>query len=242
MMCSERPAMDFSRRLTPEILDTLPQDDPRALRSRRDLRMINAVLGGGRWLLKQIHTQLSADPKIRRVIECGAGDGILTRKIADMLAARHPDTSVIAVDLQPHPRGWQQHPNVQWHQGDLLTADALFDHTTLVVANLMLHHFTDKQLQSLGKTFSHARCALLSEPHRWKPWMRYALYPLGLNDVTRHDMKVSIESGFTDTELADTLGFAAPEWEVSSRSTFRGLHQVVARRISDDHDTPNTTI
>jgi len=234
--------MDFPRRLTPEILDTLPQDDPRALRSRRDLRVINAVLGGGRWLLQHIDAQLSADPKIRRVVECGAGDGVLTRKIANMLAARHPDISVTAVDLQPHPRGWQEHPNAQWHQGDLLTAEALFDQTTLIVANLILHHFTDEQLQTLGKIFSQARCALFSEPHRWRPWMRFALYPLGLNDVTRHDMRVSVESGFTGTELEDKLGFTAPEWKVSNRSTFRGLHQVIARRMSDDHDTPDSTI
>ncbi len=234
--------MDFPRRLTQEILDTLSQDDPRALRSRRDLRMINVVLGGGRWLLKQIDAQLSADSNIRRVIECGAGDGVLTRKIADMLTARHPDISITAVDLQPHPRGWQEHPNAQWHQGDLLTADALFDNTTLIVANLMLHHFTEEQLQSLGKTFARARCALISEPHRWRPWMRFALYPLGLNDVTRHDMKVSIESGFTDTELADWLGFSAPDWEVSSHSTFRGLHQVIARRMGGNNDSPHSTI
>jgi hypothetical protein len=33
------------RLVQPEILDTLPPDDPRALRSRRDLRRVNAWMG-----------------------------------------------------------------------------------------------------------------------------------------------------------------------------------------------------
>ena len=34
--------MSFPRRLEPELLDQLPADDPRAMRSRRDLKRINA--------------------------------------------------------------------------------------------------------------------------------------------------------------------------------------------------------
>ena len=222
--------MDFPRKLTPEILDALDQDDPKAIRSRRDLRIINTVLGGTRWILRNVDDLLSKDQTITKIVECGAGDGTMTLELASLLAEKHPKVSLTAVDLQPAPRNWQAHDKVTWHRGDLLKSPELFDEHTLVVANLMLHHFTAEQLGTLGKEFTTAKAAVLSEPHRWRKWMRFALYPLGLNSVTRHDMRISIESGFTDTELVDFLGFDSSQWDVISGSTFRGLHQVIARR------------
>ena len=35
----------WPRRVIAELLDELPPDDPRALRSRRDLRLINRIMG-----------------------------------------------------------------------------------------------------------------------------------------------------------------------------------------------------
>ena len=37
--------MSLARRVEPEMLDTLPADDPRAVRSRSDLRRVNRIMG-----------------------------------------------------------------------------------------------------------------------------------------------------------------------------------------------------
>ena len=54
------------RQIVPEILDSLSGDDPGALRSRRDLRLINFLMGNERWILKQNH--------YGGMIELGAGE------------------------------------------------------------------------------------------------------------------------------------------------------------------------
>lgn len=53
------------RKLTPELLDHLPHDDPSALRSRRDLLRINLFMGNESKLKNQIHRsvpELAAHP------------------------------------------------------------------------------------------------------------------------------------------------------------------------------------
>ena len=42
------------RVLAPEILDHLPVDHPAARRSRRDLRLANALMGNHRWLGREL--------------------------------------------------------------------------------------------------------------------------------------------------------------------------------------------
>ena len=61
----------ISRQLEPELLDHLPPDDPRAIRSRRDLRLINAWMGNARHLGWSINS-LPKPP--RTIVELGTGE------------------------------------------------------------------------------------------------------------------------------------------------------------------------
>ncbi|MEO1844804.1 MAG: hypothetical protein ABGZ37_11065, partial [Akkermansiaceae bacterium] len=63
------------RVVQPELLDELPFDDPDALRSRRDLRFINGVMGNFRWMRRRLAGRAEG-----RVIELGAGDGAFLRE------------------------------------------------------------------------------------------------------------------------------------------------------------------
>ena len=78
-----------ARRLVPEILDDLPPDDPRARRSRGDLRRINllmrqtAIAGD----LIERHLAPPAD-RPARLLEIGAGDGRATLRLARRLVSR----------------------------------------------------------------------------------------------------------------------------------------------------------
>ena len=56
------------RRLSQELLDTLPPDDRSAIRSRRDLVRINALMGNARMISEAIK-----DATPIRVLDLGAG-------------------------------------------------------------------------------------------------------------------------------------------------------------------------
>lgn len=49
-----------TRKLTPEILDSISHDDPGAIRSRRDLRRINRFMGSESWILQNIPPDTSS--------------------------------------------------------------------------------------------------------------------------------------------------------------------------------------
>ena len=90
----------MKREVGAEILDSLPADDPHAIRSRRDLRMINSLMGNERWIVRQ---KMDGD-----LIELGAGAGTLTTR----LARSH---EVTGLDFQECPEGL----NLPWVAGDL---------------------------------------------------------------------------------------------------------------------------
>ena len=91
----------MKRVVEPELLDDLPGNDPRALRSRRDLRMINGIMGNDRWILKQI---LEGET----MVELGAGAGVLTRKLLSK-------GRVTGLDFLEKPKDLE----VEWSQGNL---------------------------------------------------------------------------------------------------------------------------
>jgi hypothetical protein len=64
--------------------------------------------------------------------------------------------------------------------------------------------------------------------------MHLAQLPLarlaGINHVSRHDARVSIEGGFRGGELAQRLGVETPPWRVEVTETFFGAYRFVAQR------------
>ena len=176
----------MNRVVEPEILDELPQNDTRAIRSRRDLRLINFLMGNERWILRHLGQS--------RVVELGAGDGSLTRKLLSRV-------EVTGLDLQAAP----QDLTGNWKMGDLFeTLSATAGET--VVANLILHHFQQEQLIELGKQLANRKRFVFVEPWRSKlALVEGRLLFAFVNEVTQHDMMVSIRAGFQQGELPKLL-------------------------------------
>jgi hypothetical protein len=65
----------LTRCVEAETLDHLREDDPRAIRSRRDLRRINRIMGNFPIVDSLLNGSLSHPPL--RIAELGAGDGSL---------------------------------------------------------------------------------------------------------------------------------------------------------------------
>src|SRR5579871_1058471 len=147
------PAISLPRHLEPEWLDELPADDPRAMRSRRDLKRING------WMLQtQIMTRLllghrNAPP--RRIVELGAGDGTFMLAVARRLAKRWPNVTLTFIDRQNivapkthaafRALGWQ----TESVGADVFAFLASGEGADIVTANLFLHHFSDESLRRL---------------------------------------------------------------------------------------------
>ncbi|MES2437612.1 MAG: hypothetical protein V4584_01010 [Verrucomicrobiota bacterium] len=207
------------RIVIPELLDHLSADDPEAMRSRRDLRRINFLMGNERWVCRTVARH--AESANRGIVEIGAGDGMLCAKLARLF----PQAAVAAYDLAPRPA--DLNPAVCWNRGDIFAA-AVPETGGVLIANLFLHHFEGETLSTLGRWFQHFELLVISEPDRarFPHFLGGMLHPW-INRVTRHDMHVSIDAGFRDGEIRRLLGVDPGRWQMRESSTWRGARRVV---------------
>jgi SAM-dependent methyltransferase len=207
-----------ARVIVPEILDTLPHEDPRAKRSRQDLKFLNWFLGNSAWVEKELGRR---GQRNFSVAELGAGEGHLTLRLARNFAA------VTGLDLAPPPLTLP--PGARWVQGDFF--DSL-SHVAaeVTVGTLILHHFDRPALERLGKLFQSSRLIIFVEPLRTRTSLLLCtpLLPF-VGSVTRHDMRVSIRAGFLPDELASLLGLDE-NWTISETVNWRGTLRFVAWR------------
>lgn len=207
------------RMVEPEWLDTMPPEDPRARRSRRDLARLNALMRNA----GLVASELRATP-MERIAEIGAGDGGFAVRLAARL--RGPGTFVL-LDRQrsqaplPAPiERWRFEAAVrdalEWLEDERTGA---FD---AIVANLFLHHFDDAALaRLLGGVAARTSRFVACEPRR----SAFALAGsrlvglAGCNDVTRHDAVASVRAGFRASEISAL--WPAPGWRLEERP--RGL-------------------
>ncbi len=212
-----------ARSVIPELLDHLAADDPAAIRSRRDLSRINFLMGNERWVRSQL--QKFPKPADFGIVEIGAGDGALCGQMARLF----PKSPIAAYDLAPKPR--KLDGRVAWHQGDLF--EQIPPSTGgILVANLFLHHFEKPALAALGKWISGFDVLIFNEPDRSQiPHYLGNLINPFINHVTRHDMHVSIDAGFTHGEISALLELDLRHWQIRETSTWRGARRMVAYRI-----------
>jgi 2-polyprenyl-3-methyl-5-hydroxy-6-metoxy-1,4-benzoquinol methylase len=211
----------MNRTLEPEILDSLSPEDPAARRSRRDLRIINWVMGNRRWFRRGLRGAVGAG---ERILELGPGTGEMGLGLA---AAGY---SVDGLDICPRPAQWP--PSSEWHQADLRFFGG-YGRYPVVMANLILHHFSSAELAELGARIAGARLIIASEPARRarSQALCAALAPLfGAHPVTRHDARISIAAGFLGDELPRALGLRPEHWRLRCHTTLLGAYRMVALR------------
>lgn len=209
----------MQRLLTAELLDHLDPDDPRALRSRSDLRMLDALLGNSRWIVRSLRLQHSG-----QIIELGAGEGRLCRRLAQALPAR-----VFGLDRMPAPATMPE--SARWVQGDFMQTLENRGGDTCC-GSLILHHLNERELGQLGCLLGKFRRLVFSEPYRsrWPLLMASVATPL-VGEVTRHDMPASIKAGFRRGELASLLGLDPTDWEIHESVTPWGALRFDALRV-----------
>jgi hypothetical protein len=202
--------MTFPRRLETELLDILPADDPDAVHSRRDLKLLNAVMLHPAIMARRMRRHAVVAPK--RIVELGAGDGSLMLRLARRLAPYWPGVSTVLVDQQGivpaetreavSRLGWRQQQITQ----DVFDYLAFAEPADIIIANLFLHHFKPPQLAEIfARSANLAPLFIALEPRRsMLPLMGSRLiFLLGCNHVSRHDAAASVRAGFRDRELSD---------------------------------------
>jgi len=217
----------MGRVLTTEILDILPPEDPRALRSRRDLVLINAMMCQSTIMAGA----LSAFPAPKLVVDLGGGDGRFMLRVARRLAGRWSDVTLMVADRRPVVSvetracfarlGWR----CESLTGDVLETLPLVG-PDIITANLFLHHLDNAGLaQLLALAARQAKGFVACEPRRSAFALLGArmVFALGANDVTRHDAVASVRAGFAGHELSDLWPHGA-NWQLGERGVFPFTH------------------
>jgi len=210
-----------NRCVTAEILDGLAQDSPDAQASRRDIRVINRLVGSESWFSKILREHRRTG---EQVLEVGAGDGNLGRALTEAVL------DLSGLDLCRRPLDWPQ--PAAWFQTDVLKFDR-WDEFPVVIGNLFFHHFDDAQLAEIGSRLGRVRLIVASEPLRTRRALALfsLLCPLiRAHAVTRYDGRVSIAAGFRHDELPRLLGLDAAQWQWTVRETWSGVSHLVAER------------
>lgn len=200
----------MTRVLQPELLDSLPADNPEAARSRADLRRVNAWMGHRRIFLRTLPAARPAN--VRRMVELGAGDGTLALALATGLSKRWPQVELTLVDQQglATTETMEKFRRLGW-QARVIQADvfdwlaAATEPADIIFTNLFLHHFDETGLRRLlREAAKRCSCFVALEPRR-HPAARAAcelLWLIGCNRVTRHDARLSVCAGFRGHELS----------------------------------------
>jgi hypothetical protein len=223
-----------ARILTPEILDFLAPDDPRAISSRRDLMRINAAMRQGAIMADALAGL--ASPKC--LADLGGGDGRFLLGVARRLARRWP--SVHAVILDQHdivsPETRAGFAALGWHcdvvRGDIFEVLPRI-RPDIVITNLFLHHLDEGALTRLLAAIAvRARAFVACEPERGQFALLGArlVGMLGANDVTRHDAVVSVRAGFLGRDLSVLWPQGGP-WRLHENSVLPFTHVFKAHAL-----------
>src|SRR5471030_521870 len=234
----------MNRIVQPELLDTLPPDDPRAIRSRRDLRRVNAWMGNHAIMVRALQNNQSGR-MLQQITELGAGDGAFLLRVAQKLKVGQasslpalPAVKATLLDLQKNisSETLAAFASIGW-RAEAVVAD-VFDwpqDSEVVVGNLFLHHFEDDRLAELLRLISQrARLFIAVEPHRF----RYAfpcaqlLRFIRCNAITLHDAAVSIRAGFVRREIS-ALWPDKQNWRLTERRAGLFSHLFIAKKRTD---------
>jgi SAM-dependent methyltransferase len=233
--------VNIPRRVESEWLDVLAPSDPRAVRSRRDLRRVNVLMGNAAIVASKLQ-QNFPDGSLRRIAEIGAGDGTFMLRLAQNISRPPRDVIVVLLDQQDivGAQTLERFSSLRW-RADPVAAD-VFDWLAqpaggrfdAIVANLFLHHFEPAKLTALLFLIAtRTRVFIACEPRRSGLALAgsHMLWTIGCNDVSRHDAAVSVRAGFEGEELS-ALWPQTSEWRLQECAQGLFSHCFVARRVS----------
>ncbi len=229
----------MKRLVEPELLDTLPPDNPDAVRSRRDLCRVNAWMRHHDIMAGALQNHMNGRA-LEQIVELGAGDGNFLLSVARKISARRPNVNVTLLDSQNLVQSRTRFPaSRRWAGVRRAIKVDVFDwaqngsQAEAIIVNLFLHHFYDISLAGLFHVIA-ARTSLFIalEPRRafWPLFCARLLRAIGCNRVTRHDAVVSVRAGFDGDELS-RLWPRGNGWQLTEQRAGVFSHLFIARKV-----------
>jgi hypothetical protein len=229
------------RVVQPELLDTLPPDEPRAIRSRRDLRRVNAWMRNHAIMARALESAANGHAP-RRILDLGAGDGEFLLRVARRLSSSWKNVEATLLDRRTLMKSqtFTALAGLGWHAemvgGDVFewVRSPSTRPAEVVIANLFLHHFSDARLAELLRGIDgRVRLFVAVEPRRggWPLLCSRMLWAIGCSGVTRYDAVASVRAGFARSELS-AFWPAGRDWQVTELPAGLFSHLFVAQRIS----------
>ena len=228
------------RQVEPELLDTLPAADPRAIGSRRDLQRLNFWMGQSLITGRQLQRAFPHKPP-RHLLDLGGGDGRFLLSVCRRLGRPWQGIEVTIIDRHNllasatqgafAAAGWRV--NVSEHDIFGFFKSRASGFCDVILANLVLHHFSDSTLHSIFAIAKEMTALFLAvEPRRSGLAFAFsrAVGFIGCNSVTRHDAPLSVRAGFDGNELSK-LWPQDELWCLEERPAGLFSHLFVARRI-----------
>lgn len=228
----------MKRVVEPELLDELPQGDPRALHSRRDLCRINFFMGNVGIIERMLRKHFpNESPK--KIVELGAGDGTFLLRLAERFSNQWKNLEVVLVDRQNlvSSKTKEKFQHLGWRveiiSSDVFNWLATCEPADCMMANLFLHHFEDEKLSALLRLAANKTNVFLTcEPRRSSKGIlgTKLLGLIGCNDVTRHDAAVSVRAGFCAREISKHWPLNE-KWRIEEGNNNLFSHKFVAARL-----------
>jgi hypothetical protein len=231
--------MSLPRVVLPELLDQLPAHDPGAVQIRRDLKFINSFLPNAGFMSRSLKDYF-ADEIPSVLLDIGGGDGTFMLRVAQRLAPRWRNVTVMLLDQQDlvDSKTRESFAALNW-KIEAVVAD-VFDFLEQtkassvpgITANLFLHHFQHEQLaRLLGHVARSTPLFVACEPRRAKLSLRLSqlAWVVGCNDLSCYDAAASALAGFRSNELS-ALWPNRDEWQLHECVTLPFSQFFVARR------------
>lgn len=225
--------MPLARTLEPEWLDELDPADARAQRARRELRLVNAIMGNAGFIARALEGSIAQGASIA---DLGAGDGALMMRIARKLGTRAARLSLVDRACPPSAQALARFSALGWDvtpcAADVFEWLAGAEYFDAITVNLFLHHLEGPRLRELLRlAAARTRLFVACEPRRSRVALlaSRALVFLGCGAVTRHDAVLSVKAGFQGRELSD-IWPPGPRWQLEEGARGPFSHLFVARR------------
>ncbi|MCF6133410.1 methyltransferase domain-containing protein [Flavobacterium wongokense] len=197
----------------PEIMDDFDMEGDMLKDALDKIAKINQLLGGNKLTLQGVEKLLQQNQVKEKItiVDVGCGNGDMLRTLADYLEEKKIECHLIGIDANRFTIDYAQklsthYPNIAYRCEDIF--DKSFEKLgyDIVLCTLTLHHFKDREIIELLKTFkANARMGIVVNDLQ-RSRISYRLFQalcfvFRLNAMSRDDGLVSILRGFKKPEL-----------------------------------------
>ncbi|MBA3986902.1 MAG: methyltransferase domain-containing protein [Flavobacteriales bacterium] len=181
----------------------------------RDLKLVNAYLGGNKITINGIQQLLSSLPEQKEItiVDIGCGDGQMLKRCMQFARKNKLQFKGIGIDANSHiienaKQETNNYPEIRYQHLDVFSEAFKVLKADIILCTLTLHHFKDAEIEKLVKLLSQQAQlgVVINDLHRNA--LAYILFKAFSNvffksRIAINDGLVSILRGFKKKELKD---------------------------------------